>query len=299
MMLGHLRFVLAIMVVVGHLGGWAGGVNVGPSATFAVFGFYVISGYLMTRVLHESYHFRLYEFAANRFLRLYPVYYAVAAVSFAILVSSNSPQNFHMVWNVNYRPESWVCILMIFPISFIDTKFLIVPPTWSVGVEIVNYFLLWAFVGRNWKFAALAFATSAVFHIISLVLHQSWGARYYPFWAAALPFSIGAGIYFIREIIERVPYRGALVGAVVASVLWVANICLGRYGSLPLDAAIYVNLATLTAMVVFMSHSQAGKLFKRSGKWTGDLAYLVFLTHWISGFVVWRLFFSDQKFGEF
>jgi len=49
-MLGLLRTTLAIMVMSYHLF-----VGILPLGTYAVFGFYVISGYLMTLVMHESY----------------------------------------------------------------------------------------------------------------------------------------------------------------------------------------------------------------------------------------------------
>ena len=59
-MFGTLRFVLAVLVVVGHLYRpiWIG--------AFAVSGFYTVSGYLMCLVLNERYGFSLRGFRAFR-----------------------------------------------------------------------------------------------------------------------------------------------------------------------------------------------------------------------------------------
>jgi peptidoglycan/LPS O-acetylase OafA/YrhL len=53
----HLQVCLSIMVVVYHLGGRPVADSVGEIGAYAVFGFYVLSGYLMTLVLNERYHF--------------------------------------------------------------------------------------------------------------------------------------------------------------------------------------------------------------------------------------------------
>lgn len=67
--MGIYRYLLACGVVAEHLSG-----NI-PSLThtgmFAVVGFYVLSGYLITRVLNDVYGFRFAPFWSNRILRLY------------------------------------------------------------------------------------------------------------------------------------------------------------------------------------------------------------------------------------
>ena len=50
---GTWRFLLAILVMITHL--WASMLR-GPAA-YAVWGFFVLSGYLMTKVLREKYGF--------------------------------------------------------------------------------------------------------------------------------------------------------------------------------------------------------------------------------------------------
>ena len=50
-MFGTLRTILALMVAAGHL------TDQWQIGTYAVFAFYIISGYLMTLIMHESYGF--------------------------------------------------------------------------------------------------------------------------------------------------------------------------------------------------------------------------------------------------
>ena len=75
--LGTWRAFLAFLVAISHL--WAGMVD-GPAA-YAVWGFFVLSGYLMTLVLTTRYGTTpggLRQFALNRLLRIYPSFLVAA-----------------------------------------------------------------------------------------------------------------------------------------------------------------------------------------------------------------------------
>ena len=66
-MFGIYRYGLALCVAISHL--WAG--TIGGPAAYAVWGFYCLSGYLMTLILNEKYGFSprgVGRFAANRAL---------------------------------------------------------------------------------------------------------------------------------------------------------------------------------------------------------------------------------------
>src|SRR5678815_2707247 len=84
--MGIYRTFLALLVVVTHLAGGFG-TYAGPVAVFA---FYTLSGYLITRVVQRTYSngiAGLGAFAINRFLRLYPSYWVVTLVSLAIVLA--------------------------------------------------------------------------------------------------------------------------------------------------------------------------------------------------------------------
>ena len=75
---------MALLVAIAHL--WRGQID--PAAHYGVFCFFIISGYLITRILCETYAFSasgLARFALNRFLRLYPAYAVVFLLSLGLL----------------------------------------------------------------------------------------------------------------------------------------------------------------------------------------------------------------------
>src|SRR5690348_14078540 len=75
-MIEIVRYLLALVVAETHL--WPIGIT--WTGWQAVFGFYALSGYLMTRVLHERYGFSpsgTAAFLVNRVLRLWPAYLVV------------------------------------------------------------------------------------------------------------------------------------------------------------------------------------------------------------------------------
>lgn len=93
--MGCLRLVLAISVILGHSGPLAGYTIV--PAQFAVVTFFILSGFYMALVVNEKYGplpggRRL--FYENRFLRLYPVYFAVLLASIVLQLALGSESVF-------------------------------------------------------------------------------------------------------------------------------------------------------------------------------------------------------------
>ena len=94
MMFGTYRYCLAHLVVLTHLASWPG------VGSYAVFGFYMLSGFLMSLILNERYGFSLQGlrgYAANRALRIYPPYLFVlaatamtSAMSLSLIFNSSS-----------------------------------------------------------------------------------------------------------------------------------------------------------------------------------------------------------------
>jgi peptidoglycan/LPS O-acetylase OafA/YrhL len=101
--LGFYRFVLAAAVIVEHLA--EGTRYVSHTGMFAVFGFYVLSGYLITRVLNDVYDFAFVPFWSNRFLRLYPPYFMLLGVGLVLVLGTKEAATFFpAVWKS--RPET-------------------------------------------------------------------------------------------------------------------------------------------------------------------------------------------------
>ena len=83
-MIGSIRFILASLVVLNHL--WLPTAN--KLGAHAVTAFYVISGFLMSKVIHEVYGLSLsgcVRFLGNRFLRIFPPYLFFLFISLVLL----------------------------------------------------------------------------------------------------------------------------------------------------------------------------------------------------------------------
>lgn len=273
--MGALRLFLAILVTVSHL--WQTGViHVG---IYAVAGFYIVSGCLITRVLQTTYRARPLPFWINRALRIYPVFFVVAAVTLIVLsIWPDRAGAYHNAWSGSPGVVDYLGNLFIFPFAFGVWQFRLVPPTWSVAVELVNYFLLWALIARHRTIAWLAFAVSALWHAYLILNVADWGARYYPWHAAVLFFSAGALVQFHSDRFSgdrRVVW--GLVLVVVANLAFAPFLPGDPYG-----LGYYLNAAALCWLTGILAMRRQAGLDKA----LGDLSYPVFLVHWLIGFLV-------------
>ena len=275
---GSFRLFLALLVAASHVG--QGTPGIGHLGIFAVIAFYVLSGYLMTRVLHEVYAFDFTPFFANRALRLFPLYYAVCALTLPlVLLFPAEAGKYHVAYAVLTRPLDLLGNLLIVPFEFYDRQFRLVPPTWSIAVEIINYFALWLVVARSARLALAALVLGAAYHVGVLALGRPWTEVYYPALAAVLPFAGGALIYFVARN-PRWRHRSSLAVPVLTAT-FVANLVMPTVSGWLLPWY-YVDLLLSVALV----HALVSRPTSRADKLMGDLAYPVFLVHWVAGFAV-------------
>lgn len=92
-MFGTYQALLALMVVGQHIGGLP---RIG---SYAVFGFYALSGYLMTFIMQNNYgysRFGIGKYALNRFLRIYPIYWVSIAVSALLVMLIANAMGLHL-----------------------------------------------------------------------------------------------------------------------------------------------------------------------------------------------------------
>lgn len=298
-MLGIYRFGLAALVVIAHLSD--GRLFFEHWGIFAVFGFYLISGYLMTIVLNEVYAFNLPSFAKNRFLRLFPIYYAAAIITIIAMIVIPGAKEYHNAWTFTGRAIDVIGNLFIFPFEFYDASFRLIPPTWSVGVELINYFVLWLFVARSKKLAVITVLATLIYHVATFAMDMDWTQRYFPFYAALLPFSMGACIYFFKDFAKKFTPATLRMIASTSALIGAANLlACGSLSGLAFKSFnlfFYINLACMAIFIYSVANSDLQKTFKKSGKLLGDLAYPLFLLHWVVGFIMSYLVLDGQRRG--
>src|SRR5215471_16043858 len=124
-MFGSLRFLLALMVMLGHL---VGGDQLAHYGYYAVRGFFVLSGFLMTAGLHEVYRFDGRRYFANRALRLLPQYYIVCLLTLGvILVAPDSAARFIQQWTPDLLWRDAVTNLILLPVHHPEPHYRLVP----------------------------------------------------------------------------------------------------------------------------------------------------------------------------
>ena len=283
-MLGTLRFTLAWIVAAGHLERtiWNG--------TYAVFSFYIISGYLMCLVMNQRYGFTrkgLRFYLANRFLRIYPPYWfaCLASVGVLALLDADAVRASDPAWTWPSSAWGWISNLSFVGLIPLEVNPL-VPPAWTLRVEIFYYIAIALVLGRGRRMALAWFGVGVAYHVFVYfyVVDDNplipWAARYFTIGAASLPFSLGALVYHYREPILALIRRPIPVGAVVFT-MWVANyLYVAQTESGFLKLGFYLNCAiSAVLLAVLISLPQMPSRFRRMDSWLGDLSYPIYLMH--------------------
>lgn len=299
--MGSYRLFLCIAVLLEHLS-----IGFDDFGLLGVVNFYMLSGYLITLVLNESYSFRLKPFALNRFLRLYPTYYVSALIALALLFLFRADfESFQRSWGPAPTLASWLGNIFMVPWAFLGDRavdvnplsysqvmyFRLVPSTWSVATELVCYFLLWLFFARKARYAVVGIGLFGAYHIAAFFL-LSGSHRYYPWMAAMLPFSIGALLYFVkaRGMFQfEVKGNGRVLGVIAVAIgLFTANYY--STDDLPLDSYnFYTNMLIALMSIIFLSNMRPTGALKSLDKLLGNCSYPLFLLHYPAGLMGYKL----------
>lgn len=282
-MLGLLRTSLALIVVMQHL--WLRESQIG---VFAVSAFFVISGYLMTRVMQDryGYHWRGRKaFLVNRFLRIYPQYWAAVALGVMVLVTLSAVPGHHPAMGLPGSPTEWVQNLTLAFVGWMpnEVRPKVVQVSWALTVEVFFYALICAGVSRTPRRVAIWLTASVVYVLTTYAAGLPWTSRYYPIMAGSLPFAVGAGIYFLSRHPTVVSVAKSRAGGWLY-VLLMLNTALCSYS--PGDAAYFSNLAISAALVlVLAAGGGVVPIPQRVDARLGDYCYPIYLIHLQAGIV--------------
>ncbi|AFJ03433.1 putative acyltransferase [Methylophaga frappieri] len=182
--MGYLRLFLAWLVLLSHINWRVDGLNPG---VFAVVIFYLLAGSVVTHLWHDVMTpgpGKLRRFYQDRFLRIYPMYaYAMLlTLLFLLYTGFGQPQ---------YQPLALFNNLIMIPLNYymvIDSTVMtnpawnLVPPAWSLAVEVQVYLLL-PFLLLRPAWAGLAFVASLIVYMLanlSLIQPDYFGYRLLP-----------------------------------------------------------------------------------------------------------------------
>jgi peptidoglycan/LPS O-acetylase OafA/YrhL len=289
-MFGTYRTVLALLVVAGHLGPLE---QVGP---YAVFAFYVLSGYLMTAILQRNYGYSAQGFAryaANRALRILPMYWLAMLLTIAALavVGEATARAYHPNLGLAVdTPTLWRNLGLVLTV---DTPTRWVPPAWALTVELFFYALMGLGLSR-WLVSTVLWAGLSVAYTAYLVAGDaSFSYRYFPIAAASLPFSVGALVYHLRAR-QWLP-DWPRPWAVLVVFLMMAHVVAAAWGGAEVDRLrFYANVLLAAAATHALAGMVAPRL-RRPDAWVGELSYPVYLMHYLAGLVLVMLGVAGQR----
>ena len=291
--MGCLRTLFAITVVLSHSYGFifVGGRN-------AVQLFYMISGFLISYVLTESKAYpKVQDFYVNRYLRIYPIYFAVAILT--LLTSSGFIESYTDI------PFS-AAILLIFSNIFIFLqdivmftgvvhnklvfvtnyyestpvlcRLLIIPQAWTLGVELAFYLVApFVLTKRNVIYILLIFSIGIriILFVIGLALKDPWLYRFFPTELAV--FLLGALSHqILLPFYKKKLHKYLKKVFIVATYFFIAFTLL--YSYIPLDHL----FKWIFLFVVFLFVLPLIFLFQtnyKMDKWIGDLSYPIYIGH--------------------
>ncbi|HLX17557.1 MAG TPA: acyltransferase [Bradyrhizobium sp.] len=283
-MFGTLRFLLAYLVILSHL---VGTEYVAHFGFYAVRGFFVISGLMMTAALNEVYRFDGLRFWSNRALRLLPPYYFVCALTLiAIAIAPDQAAAYVKFWRGLPDAGDLMINLTVLPLQSSYGFIRLVPPFWSVAIEVDMYLLLYLVVARQMSWALIALVSGLTLQLVCVYDAINWTLIYFTAPSAVFPFAVGAVLYFLKQ---RGGWVAPPLAAACAFVAWTANMLAG--GAVFAETYIFgwgylFDTLCFAVVVSGLSSRQFTPLAERIDRMFGEWSYFAFLVHWLAGFLV-------------
>lgn len=267
------------MVVIAHLGPreWVG------AGFYAVFGFFTLSGYLMSKIITEQYRMQskgILRYLINRFLRIFPPYWCALLCAFSVV--HYFPEQAHLIHPLMVEPTTeltWIRHFTLFGLVNIGgmrLETLLVPPAWSLQVEYV-YYLLLPFILFERHITAFFITISFCYPLIA---QTSVFLAYYSPLAGSLPFCMGILIYRIHsQTTFRPPFWWLYVALSILVLLCIPTELILK---IPLSIRIYISLlcnAVAITILAGLKTSGLPQYFMKLDKWCGNISYPIFLLH--------------------
>lgn len=296
-MQGLYRIILALVVVIHHLShsqAWFSG-------NFAVLGFYALSGYLITGAVKTNYGIdlpNLKRFAANRFLRLFPGYWAalaIAAVAITLFpveaISINrvmhDPSSIRVLGlPVGWIPQFTMVGLQVPPATLWPIR--LIPPAWSTAIEVYFYIAL-ALTSTlsnrafGWIFAGTALAGLAC----ALTGKIQW--TYTSEFGVAVLFAAGSMAWRERERLQITLQQHRWITPCAILTYFAIAVAPDVFHSLREDAYLVWGQYAVVPLVALLVHASINTRLSvglRLDAWLADLSYPVFLLHFPTSAIV-------------
>ncbi len=239
--MGLIRFLLAYSVVVGHFTYFPTYKLVGTDT--AVEAFFVLSGFYIAMIWDTQYN-SVKDFWINRFLRLYPAYFVIAATNLIInLIEPGELKNiftfppllsiYLIFTNATMILQDWAMFLGLqdghlrFVNNFNNSnppiwRYLLIPQAWTLGVEISLYILAPLIFIKKFKYVFIVFIASILIRVYLLMngkYDDPWGYRFFPSELALFMMGAVAYCFYSKIKFDSNPELFSLLGKWLTTLL--------------------------------------------------------------------------------
>lgn len=300
--MGTIRILLALAVVVEHAERLIPGGTPMVHGLVSVQAFFLISGFYMALVLEHKYRDRTLAFYRNRFIRIFPTYWAVLAISIAAGFFVPSADKFSQLASID--PSTGTYILMIVANIFIfgsdimmflssderglffvqnfmshDVqlfKYHYILQAWSLPLELMFYMMAPFIVHRYWliySLLAVSIATK-VGTFIAFGPIDPWAYRFFP--SELSVFCLGVLAFKWSKRVRSKPISQRLGAPMLVALI--ALIVFFKEVPVPHGVKIAMLLVLLVVGLPFVFER-----FKRNriDREIGELSYVVYLCHFL------------------
>ncbi len=278
-MFGILRTLLAINVVLLHI------FNVPTLGNYSVSFFFLLSGFLMTLIMHESYGYTKNGFRTfwlNRGLRLYPSYWFILVITIIMIITFPSVTSRH---SAIFMPDSianWLSNLsMIYP-EVLPHRYnpRVVPTSWALTNELCFYLLISLGISKTFKRTIVWVILSILYYILTYLYYDIPTYRYGAIFASSLPFALGAMLYWINKKIELKNVSLSLI-IILYICFWINAFVTTRFSAYLSDFPIYLNMVIAFFLIFLLYNFKTNKYWRRKDYHIGMFSYPLYLSHYL------------------
>lgn len=290
MSLGSFRYFLAILVLCSHL--WIGMPH--GFAAYAVWGFFLLSGFLMTHVLTLKYGVTLHGigmYLYNRALRIYPLYWITMLLGFLGMRYLDTLHIDYKELNDGFgTPETalqWIKNLFLWPDYHFSNP---VPVANALRIEVFYYFLMIPFAFDK-RLAWLGFLVSLLWNgyylFLTYIDHvDTFSIRYATLGPCMLSFTAGSLLFQYKKFFD------CFASKYLSLLAWGMNgLIWYRLPNYPWSIGIYISLGFSAWVIISLYKEKPNKL----DQLLGDLSYPIYLTHSIVGAIL-LIFLTGRSF---
>jgi peptidoglycan/LPS O-acetylase OafA/YrhL len=315
--MGIIRFLLAISVVMDHAGPVLGFRFVGGAV--AVQAFYIISGFYMSLILNEKYigennSYKL--FITNRFLRIYPLYWCILLLAFAlyIIVFMSGTERVYSVLGSYFSVYSDILTFfylissnliifgqdavvflginpadghLFFTSDFALTnpkvyRFLFVPQAWSMALELMFYIFAPFILKKGFKPITVLITASLLLRCVLFnaydLSQDPWTYRFFP--TELVFFLLGYVSYRVYLYSQRMQISQIadrlILFIMIVFTLTYSFIPVFTIPYIPFSSNQIVYFGAITLSIPFIFN-----FLKRNSidKYIGELSYPIYVSH--------------------